>query len=96
MGVMTKHQPVVKKKSSRTKAQRKHRRHENQELAQQVAERIRDATERSHALGNYLPPPRCPARRQDRHTLYICCRWDPHPADHGTDDEGHRWVPVEP
>jgi hypothetical protein len=26
----------------------------------------------------------------------IYCRWDPHPADHGTDDEGHHWVPVEP
>jgi hypothetical protein len=65
-------------------------------VAQQVAERIRVTTERSHALGNYLPPPRCPAQRQDRHTLYICCRWDPHPADHGTDDEDHRWVPVEP
>jgi hypothetical protein len=63
---------------------------------QEVAERIRVATQRSHALGNYLPPPRCPAQRQDRSTLYICCRWDPHPADHGTDDEGHRWVPVEP
>jgi hypothetical protein len=36
------------------------------------------------------------AQRQDRYTLYICCRWDPHPADHGSDDEGHRWVPVEP
>ena len=36
MGVMKKHQRVVKKKSSRTKAQRKHRRQENQELAQQV------------------------------------------------------------
>jgi hypothetical protein len=61
-----------------------------------VAERIRVATERSHALGNYPPPPRCPAQRQDRYILYTCCRWDPHPADHGTDDEGHRWVPVEP
>jgi hypothetical protein len=48
MGVLKKHQPVVKKKSSRTKAQRKHRRQENQKLAQQVVERIRDATERSH------------------------------------------------
>jgi hypothetical protein len=67
-----------------------------QRIATKVAERIRVATERSHALGNYLPPPRCPAKRQDRYTLYICCRWDPHPADHGTDDEGHRWVPVEP
>jgi hypothetical protein len=35
-------------------------------------------------------------RRVARYTLYICCRRDPHPADHGTDDEGHRWVPVEP
>jgi hypothetical protein len=46
-------------------------------VAQQVAERIRLTTERSHALGNYLPPPSCPAKRQDRYTLYICCRWDP-------------------
>jgi hypothetical protein len=46
--------------------------------------------------GNYLPPPRCPAKRQDLHTIYVCCRWDPHPADYGTDFEGHRWVPVEP
>jgi hypothetical protein len=67
-----------------------------QRIAMKVAERIHDATEHSQALGNYLPPPRCPAKRQDRYTLYICCRWDPHPADHGTDDEGHRWVPVEP
>jgi hypothetical protein len=65
-------------------------------VAQQVAKRIRVATERSRALGNYLPPPRCPAQRQDRSTLYICCRWYPHPADHGTADEGHHWVPVEP
>jgi len=71
-------------------------RHTWRQVGQQVAERIRVATERSHALGNYLPPPRCPAKRQDRYTLYICCRWDPHPADHGTDDEGHRWAPVEP
>ena len=63
-------------------------------IAQEVAERIRGATERSHALGNY-PPPRCPAQRQDHSILYICCRWDPHPADHGSDDEGHRWIPVE-
>jgi len=34
-------------------------------VGQRVAKRIRDATERSHALGNYLPPPRCPAKRQD-------------------------------
>jgi hypothetical protein len=54
----------VKKKSSRTKALRKHRRQRDQELAHQVAERIRDATERSNTLGNYLPPPRCPARQQ--------------------------------
>jgi hypothetical protein len=46
----------VKKKSSRTKALRKHRRQRDQELAHQVAERIRDATERSNTLGNYLPP----------------------------------------
>jgi hypothetical protein len=65
-------------------------------VAQKVAERIRVATERSHALGNYLPPPRCRAQRRDLYTFYICCRWDLHPADHGTDDEGHRWVPVEP
>ena len=31
--------------------------------------------ERGHALGDYLPPPRCPVKRQDRYTLYICCRW---------------------
>ena len=37
-------------------------------VAHAVAERIRVATERSHALGNYLPPPRCPARRRDRST----------------------------
>ena len=61
-----------------------------------VAERVRQATERSHALGNYLPPPICPAKRRDLYTLYICCRWDPHPAETGTDEEGHRWVPVEP
>jgi hypothetical protein len=47
--VMKKHQPAVKKKSNRTKAQRRHRRQQNQELTQRVAERIRDATERSHA-----------------------------------------------
>jgi hypothetical protein len=51
---------------------------------------------RSHALGNYLPPPRCPAQRRDLYTFYICCRWDPHPAETFADDEGHRWVPVEP
>ena len=67
-----------------------------QRIAMKVAERIRDATERSHALGNYLPPPRCPAQRRDLYTFYICCRWDPHPAETGADDEGHRWVPVEP
>jgi hypothetical protein len=67
-----------------------------QRIAIKVAERIRVAPESSHALGNYLPPPRCPAKRRDLYTLYICCRWDPHPADRGTDDEGHRWVPVEP
>ncbi|HEX8859105.1 MAG TPA: hypothetical protein VGC06_08450 [Actinomycetes bacterium] len=73
-----------------------------QRIAMKVAEAIRDATERSHALGNNLPPPRCPAKRRDRSTdtLYICCRWDPHPADQSrdlvVDDEGHRWVPVEP
>jgi hypothetical protein len=33
-----------------------------------VAQQIRVATERSHALGNYLPPPSCPAKRQDRYT----------------------------
>jgi hypothetical protein len=65
-------------------------------VAQKVAERIRVATEHSHALGNYLPPPSCPAKRRDLYTFYICCRWDPHPADYGTDFEGHRWVPVEP
>jgi hypothetical protein len=64
-------------------------------VAQRVAERIRVATERSHALGNYLPPPRCPAQRRDLYTFYICCRWDSHPAITGADDEGHRWVPVE-
>jgi hypothetical protein len=37
-----------------------------------------------------------PVKRQDRYTLSICCCWDTHPADHGTDDESHRWVPVEP
>jgi hypothetical protein len=67
-----------------------------QRIATKVAERIRDATQRSHALGNYLPPPRCPAQRRDLYTFYICCRWDPHPADTFADDEGHRWVPVEP
>jgi hypothetical protein len=67
-----------------------------QRIATKVAEAIRDATERSHALGNYLPPPRCPAQRLDLYTFYICCRWDPHPAETGADDEGHRWVPVEP
>ncbi len=67
-----------------------------QRIAMKVAERIRDAIERSHALGNYLPPPRCPAQRRDLYTFYICCRWDPHPAETGADDEGHRWVPVEP
>ena len=67
-----------------------------QRVGQEVAERVRQATERSRALGNYLPPPICPAQRRDLYTLYICCRWDPHPAEHGTDDEGHRWVPVEP
>jgi hypothetical protein len=67
-----------------------------QRIATKVAERIRDATERSHALGNYLPPPRCPAQRRDLYTFYICCRWDPHPAETFADDEGHRWVPVEP
>jgi hypothetical protein len=56
----------------------------------------RIAAERCHALGKYLPPPRCRAQRRDLYTFYICCRWDPHPANHGTDDEGHRWVPVEP
>jgi hypothetical protein len=66
-----------------------------QRIATKVAERIRSATEHSHALGN-LPPPRCRAQRQDRYTFYICCRWDPHPAETGADDEGHRWVPVEP
>ena len=35
-------------------------RHTWRRVAQEVAERIRVATERSHALGNYLPPPRCP------------------------------------
>jgi len=34
------------------------------------------ATERSHALGNYLPPRRWPAQRRDLYTFYICCRWD--------------------
>jgi hypothetical protein len=55
-----------------------------QRIATKVAGLIRDATDGSHALGNYLPPPRCPAQRRDRSTdtLYICCRWDPHPADH--------------
>jgi hypothetical protein len=67
-----------------------------QRIAMKVAERVRVATERGHALGNYLPPPRCRAERRDRYTLYICCRWDPHPAETGADDEGHRWVPVEP
>jgi len=67
-----------------------------QRIAMNVAERIRNATENSHALGNYLPPPRCRAKRRDRYTFYICCRWDPHPAETGTDEEGHRWVPVEP
>jgi hypothetical protein len=72
-----------------------------QRIATKVAELIRDATEHNHALGNYLPPPRCPAKRHDpsTDTLYICCRWDPHPADYPqvpVDDEGHRWVPVEP
>jgi hypothetical protein len=67
-----------------------------QRIATKVAGLIRDATERSHALGNYLRPPRCPAKRHDRSTdtLYICCRWDPHPADHPrdlvVDDEGHQ------
>lgn len=46
-------------------------------IATKVAERIRDATEHSHALGNYLPPPRCRAKQRDRYTFYICCRWDP-------------------
>jgi hypothetical protein len=54
------------------------------------------STKRSHALGNYPPPPRCPAHRRDLHTFYIRCRSDPHPAAQGTDDEGHRWLPVEP
>lgn len=67
-----------------------------QRIAMKVAEWIRDASERSHALGNYLPPPRCRAKRRDLYTLYICCRWDAHPAESGADDEGHRWVPVEP
>jgi hypothetical protein len=67
-----------------------------QRIATKVAERIRRATEHSHALGNYLPPPRCRAKRRDLYTFYICCRWDPHPAETGADDEGHRWVPVEP
>jgi hypothetical protein len=67
-----------------------------QRIAVEVARRIRQATERSHALGNYLPPPICRAKRRDLYTLYICCRWDPHPAETGGDEEGHRWVPVEP
>jgi hypothetical protein len=67
-----------------------------QRIAMKVAERIRNATEHSHALGNYLPPPRCRAKRRDLYSFYICCRWDPHPAESGADDEGHRWVPVEP
>jgi hypothetical protein len=62
-----------------------------QRIARKVADANRDATERSHALGDYLPPPRCPAHRRDLYTLYICCRWDPHPAETGGDDEGHRW-----
>jgi hypothetical protein len=32
-----------------------------QRIATKVAERIRHASEHSHALGNYLPPPRCRA-----------------------------------
>ena len=42
-----------------------------QRIATKVAERIRDATEHSHALGNYLPPPRCRAKRRDLYTFYI-------------------------
>jgi hypothetical protein len=61
-----------------------------------VAKRVQRTTEQSRALGNYLPPPACPAYRRDNYMYYICCRWDPHPADYGTDFEGHRWVPVEP
>ena len=49
-----------------------------------------------HALIQDVPPPRCRAKRRDLYTLYICCRWDPHPAESGADDEGHRWLPVEP
>jgi hypothetical protein len=42
-----------------------------QRIATKVAERIRHATEHSHALGNYLPPPRCRAKRRDRYSFYI-------------------------
>jgi hypothetical protein len=48
-----------------------------QRIATKVGERIHVAAERSHALGNYLPPPRCRAKRRDRSTLYRGCRRDP-------------------
>jgi hypothetical protein len=40
-----------------------------QRIATKVAEGIRAATEHSHALGNYLPPPRCRAKRRDLYTF---------------------------
>ena len=74
MGVLKKHQPVVKKKSSCTKAQRKHRRQENQKLAQQVVERIRDATEPVTRTRQLPFVTQVSSQAAGSPHLYICCR----------------------
>jgi hypothetical protein len=61
-----------------------------QRIATKVAEGMRKATERSHALGNHLPPPKCPAKRRGRYTLYICCRGTRTQPTTAPTREGHR------
>ena len=67
-----------------------------QRIATKVAERSWPR-HRAEPRARQLPATsQVPGQRRDLYSFYICCRWDSHPAETGADDEGHRWVPVEP